>query len=265
MQRNRGFVSSRVSQWTGVRPLSRFESVIQLWRQDPFVDFLRLAIPFNTAFSFQDVSATIKGTGANKVVTAVNGAAISTSVSKFYGASLDNGTVSQNRYVSTPNNSDLVLTNSDFTIEGWFYFTANNIGYQVMASHGGDSTDAQNGWVLIIEANNTVTFLASDNGGWDVSLSSSQIPTINVWHHIAVTRSGNVFRLFYNGIQIATQTISVTITSPSSREFRLGSYAFIPSPPKSLNGFAQDFRLYTGTGSAKYTSNFTPPNSIYLL
>jgi Concanavalin A-like lectin/glucanases superfamily len=236
--------------------------ISSLWSPDSLASNLRIALPLNTALGTSDYSATIKGTGSNRVVTAANSAAISATQSKYYGSSLDNGTESQDRYLSIPNSSDLALGTSDFCIEGWFYFTANNIGYQSLAAHSGDSADQQNGWILITETTNQLYFYASDNGGWDVGIATSVVPATNTWHHIAVTRNNSVFRMFFNGVQVGTTTSAANITLPSSREFRLGSYRYIPGYPQSFNGFIQDFRMYIG--AAKYTTNFAPPGPIYV-
>lgn len=233
-----------------------------VWAAEPLSANLQIALPLNSFFGASDHSATIRGTGSNRSTTVVNGATISTSQSKFYGSSLDNGTESQDKYISIPNAASLTLGTSDFCVEGWWYPTTNTTGYHVLASHSGDSADGQNGWVLTTETNNTLYFYGSSGSGWSVVLGGAFTPTINTWHHVAVTRNGTTFRMFVNGTQVNTTTTSASIVLPSSREFRLGSYRYIPGYPQSFNGFIQDFRLYIG--AAKYTSNFTPPGSMYL-
>ena len=114
-----------------------------------------------------------------------------------------------------------------------------------------------------MEANNTgPIWYASAGGGWQFGMASNTLPTVNAWNHISITRSGNVFRMFLNGIQTATQTVSGAIASPSSRELRIGSYNFFPGGQRGYNGYVQDFRVYKGV--AKYTSNFTPPGKMYI-
>jgi hypothetical protein len=243
-------------------PKTAVQESTTIWATDEFAPYLKVALPLGTGLGIQDYSASISGSGTNRVVTPVNGSDIVSAQYKFYTGSLNNGTVSQDRYLSIPNSSDLAVTNNNFCIEGWFYFTATSIGYQCLASHSGDSADQQNGWIIITEANNPLYFYASENGGWDVGISSSTVPTTNTWHHIAVTRSSNTFRMFFNGTQIGTTTSSANITHPTSREMRIGSYRWVPGYPKSFNGYIQDFRMYIGT--AKYTSNFTPPTAMYV-
>jgi hypothetical protein len=247
-----GAASSR-----GFNPRAFFRNPV--FSNDPFAGNLRLAMPLNTSLGINDYSASISGSGVNKTTTSVNSAAITTSFSKYYGGSLDVSPFGSLKYVSVPNDTNLHLTNQDFTIEMWVYLNANNVGYQAFATHAGDSGDAQNGWILYLEGNNTITFASS--AGWAYSTGSSTIPSTGAWHHLAVSRSGNNLRMFFNGSQInTTNTTAGNINSPSTRELRLGNYNWFPGGSRSLSGYIQDFRLYIGVG--KYTTTFTPPTAI---
>jgi hypothetical protein len=230
--------------------------------EDVYSPYLQLALPLEQ--DFNDYSATIRESGTNKVMTPVNSPTISVAQSKFYGASYDSGTESQDKYLSAPNESSLHLVDNDFTIECWVYCTANNVGYQVIASHSGDTGDQQSGWILITEGGAgtpPIYFYASNNGGWDIILNAGVPPTLNAWTHIAVTRFYDQWKLFVNGELKSAVTSSLSVTSPSSREFRLGSYRWIPGYPQSFNGYIQDFRLYNG--AAKYLISSATPKSIY--
>jgi hypothetical protein len=233
------------------------------WNLDENAQFLRIAAPLNSVLGFNDYSASIKGSGTNRVGTAENGAVISTATSKYYGSSLHLGLMADDRKVLFGVSSDLNIGSSDFTIEGWWYFTSNTVGYQCLASHAGDTGDQQNGWILYMESNNQLTFAATNNGGWPLGVGAGLSPATNQWHHISVTRQSNNTRMFLNGSQVgSTSTAVVNISLPSSRELRIGNYQFFPGEEKGFQGYAQDFRLYIGV--AKYTTNFTVPDKIWL-
>ena len=236
---------------------------------DPFQtsgtdSYIQLYAPMTAALGFSDYSAVLNPSLKScKDSSSANGAVISSTVSKYYDSSLDLGAYNANKYIAYPNDSKLWLTNQDFTMECWVYFNVNNVGYQVIASHSGDTADAQNGWVFILENNNTLTFLASNGASWSLVLSSSTIPTTGVWHHVAVSRSGTTWRLFYDGTQVSIATAnSSNIQSPQNRELRIGSYAYIPPANRGLGGYIQDFTLRVGVGL--YTTTFTPPTKLYL-
>lgn len=233
------------------------------WAADPYAANLRLAAPLNMACGFRDYSATIKGSGTNKTMIPGNNALISQNTFKYYNASALLELYNNRRSISTANDSSLWLTNQDFTIEMWAYFSYNNVGYQALASHSGDSGDQQSGWVFILESNNTMAFYASSGGGWQLAMvASGVVPTAGVWHHVAVSRSSNTTRMFLNGNIVATNTATVNIASPSSQTLRIGNYQWFPGGERGFSGYIQDFRLYTGIG--KYTGAFTPPGQIQL-
>jgi hypothetical protein len=228
---------------------------------DPYASFLQIAMPLGGSYGIADYSATIKKTGSNRTSTAVRGGGTSFTQSKFYESSYFAGLYTSRNSVTVPNSSSLWLTNQDFTIEGWYYFTQNNIGYQALATHAGDSGDQQNGWILYIEGNNTLTFAASSGGGWQLGVNTTYTPPTGQWIHMAVTRTSNNTRIFVNGVQQGgTSTQVVTIANPSTREFRLHNYLWFPGGERGMGGYIQDFRLYVGV--SKYSSTFTPPQAM---
>jgi len=188
-----------------------------------------------------------------KTVTAVGNAQISTAQSKFGGASLAFDGTGDYGFIDTQMSA--FEYDADFTIEGWFFFNTNNVGYQGMVgtTAGGD----QQGHILITEANNTIAFLGATATTWNTVCNSSQVPSTNAWHHIAVSRSGSTVRLFYNGTQIGSTTSSNFIRSGTS--MRVGGYQFFPGGARSFNGYIDDLRITKGV--ARYTSNFTPPTA----
>ena len=79
----------------------------------------------------------------------------------------------------------------------------------------------------------------------------------NTWAHIAVTRdASNVIRLFMNGYQIGG---TYTSAAAFSNTLRIGAEFYSGSITGRMDGFISNFRIVTG--SALYTSNFTPPTS----
>jgi hypothetical protein len=255
---------SLLSKNTFLQSLRKFNNTSKsLFSKDPFADNLRLAVPLNESLGVNDYSASIKGYGTNKTGSLINGAAISTSQSKFYGSSVDLGLMTQDRAVSFANTTDFYLGTNDFTIEGWWYPTNLSVGYQCFVAHSGDTGDQQNGWIIIMESNSTGPYFLATNGtgGWPVALSSNTNPNQNSWNHIAVTRRGDIFRIFLNGVQTGSISGNHTnIILPTSRALKIGNYSFFPGEEKGFQGYAQDFRMYVGV--AKYTTNFSVPDRI---
>ena len=74
-----------------------------------------------------------------------------------------------------------------------------------------------------------------------------------------MVRSGSRRILFVNGIIEAEETYTSTIND-SSNNLSLGRLGELSQD--YFSGNITDLRIYKGI--AKYTSNFTPPNQIYL-
>ena len=173
-------------------------------------------------------------------VTAVGNAQISTSQSKYGGAS---GYFDGNGdYLTTPNSTLTDFGTGDFTIEAWSY------GLGTIAGKWG----SQVAWVLIANSTN-ITLGVGNSGTYSASLVFSSTISGTTWNHIAVTRSGTTVRCFLNGTQIgssitnsanlaATATLDIGVTKSN-----LSSY---------MNGYIDDLRI---TKYARYTSAFAPP------
>jgi hypothetical protein len=74
-----------------------------------------------------------------------------------------------------------------------------------------------------------------------------------VYQHVAITRSGNSWRVFVDGVQKGS-TLTSAVALSSAQTLRIGNDR---GNNFSMNGKFDDFR-YT-KGVARYTANFTPP------
>lgn len=178
-----------------------------------------------------------------------NNATISTTTKKYGSGSL----FCANGNVRISPSSGFVghkfALNSDFTIEGWFYFNANDIGYQplICADRGGDG-DAS-AWALIIEADNTIAFYGVSSpwsGGLQSVVSTSFTPNIETWHHICVMRENRTIKIFVDG----TQVVSYEQPSGESRflggHITIGGYNYFPDFSRNFNGYIDDVRIVHG-------------------
>lgn len=143
-------------------------------------------------------------------------------------------------------NSDSSLGFSgDFTIEGWFRFDRNNIGYQGLISTYRDRNVS--GWILILETNNMLSFYATNyyiTWYWPLTISSNYTPNIDEWIHIVVQRLGSSVKMFANGVEVGSTTNGLDITSGSKIE--LGNYLYFPGGKKSLDGYIDEIRITKG-------------------
>lgn len=108
---------------------------------------------------------------------------------------------------------------NDFSINAWYYLDS---------GFGGDNP-------MIFRQDGTHTVQVFGNGTssrkirWAVAGASSSFDRTTAtdveedgWHMITMTRSGNVFKLYKDGVQIDTETVSVGTLNPTNAS-RLGS------------------------------------------
>lgn len=157
-------------------------------------------------------------------------------------------------YLTIGDNALTDFGTSDFTIELRIRFNALDtwqtfIGQQKTA---GDYFQlGRNGnYLRIYISNNSETLL---------DLQNAWTPSTDTWYHVAVVRHNNDWLMFINGTQIGT-TNTTSLTFPN---YDLNMYigAFIDGINNLTNGWIEELRISKGT--ARWTSNFTPPTSEY--
>ena len=146
-------------------------------------------------------------------------------------------------------NSD--LWNQDFTVEGWFYLDTNS-GTQGFFAHR-SSTAVKYGVEVYISGGGTYYgFVVGDGSNWLINTTGGT-PSIG-WHHIALTRNGNTFTLFVDGVSTATGSTSTAVVANGN--FIIGN-GESTSANQQFNGKFMDFRITEG--AALYP--FRPPIS----
>jgi len=85
-------------------------------------------------------------------------------------------------------------------------------------------------------------------------------PYVNIdqWHHIAVSRSGTLTRVYVDGIARLTVNIGGTL-NPGGLQITIGGNT-VALGRTGFTGYISNFRFVNGT--ALYTDNFTPPTQV---
>lgn len=207
---------------------------------DANVTLLLHADGANGSTTFTDSSLT------PKTLTATS-ATISTTQSKFGGSSIYlNGSA---RLTGT--NSDYAYGSSDWTAECWFYPTSLAGDYMIIVGTRPNSGDSTTAWSLGVTSLGqlfiyTNTFHASQATG---------TITTNAWFHIAAARQGSTVRLYVNGSQVATGTMSSNLTTNT---LAIGANNDGSQP---ITGYVDELRLTKS--EARYTSAFTAPTAAF--
>ena len=150
-------------------------------------------------------------------------------------------------YLLAASSSDFTMT-GDFTMEG-FFNPESVSGIQVILNGRGS---ASSGGPVIYMNGTTLVF---DNGTGTVCSKSSAVEDTYQWYHVAGTRSGNTWKLYLNGSQIAQGSDSTSYSS--SVGFMIGQSHH---GNEEFQGKISNVRLTKG--QVLYTSSFIPPTAV---
>jgi hypothetical protein len=171
-------------------------------------------------------------------VTAVGNAQISTTQSKFGGASgYFDGTGDYLSFTGgMPSGSGTA-----FTIECWIRLDAFSFYRSITRTAGGlDIVVRPDGSISCDQT--SVTSIASSAAGVIIA---------DTWYHVAVTRdTSNNYKLFINGTQMGSGTNSFSVTAATTIGYSAAG------PTSYFKGYIDDLRI---TKYARYQSSFTPP------
>ena len=163
-----------------------------------------------------------------------------------------------NDHLNLSDSTDLEMGGSDFTIEAYIKPTGTpgTSGYNCIFAKGPSLQCyfmTNGGVTLFASTNYTVSGYNILNGSGPAANSVS----LNKWHHIAVCRSGDTWKVFVDGIEKYSGTHSGSIEN-NVDNFSIGDYGS-SAGVYEFQGFISNFRIIKGT--ALYTSDFVVPAS----
>lgn len=169
--------------------------------------------------------------------------------------------------ISFPSNAAFQFGTGNFCIEAWVFLTGNStanpdtVRMATICSAIAPTSIGNDFW-FIITGNTTTTgtgvqLRAFNSGVGTTIIDRAFTISQGVWHHIAVTRSGNDFRIFFNGVQQgATATSTLTVTGGTNPLLVGMSQTGAINYKQEMLGYISNLRIVKG--SAVYTSDFTP-------
>ena len=231
---------------------------------------IKTGLPAGGDVNYNDVSLLLLMNGANGSTVFTDssnsdlsnsflGVNISTAESKFGGSSAyfdGNGD-----YLAVASSSGLAFDTADFTFEGWANITTHLNAPKMFTNWNGNPFSI-NHWSLHIDHptnSEKVSFWFYNHSGSSPLLVSTSSISTNTWYHIAVTRSGNTFRLFVNGIEEASATSSASIDGGGSFPVEIGGDSIVTD--RYLHGYLDGLRITKNV--ARYTSNFSVPTAAF--
>ena len=151
-------------------------------------------------------------------------------------------------YLTAGSSSDFTMGTGDFTVECWINLAAyNNAGiFQISSAAGGFTSTG---------FNNTITVWIVDQGFWKYNANGAEkvttiVPSLRMWHHVALVRNSGTTSLYVNGILLKSDTDT---TNYDGTYIGIGGYY---STTYLIDGLISNFRVVKGT--ALYTEDFVP-------
>lgn len=192
--------------------------------------------------------------------TAAGNAQIDTAQSKFGGASLlCDGT---GDWISAPDSADYALGAGDWTIDFWFNCNAAGGTVERLAGQcDSASTNATSSFRILRSAANVIA-VSTQVGATSFAVTGTTQFTNAVntgWHHVAFVRTGDILRLFIDGVQEGGDVAITGTVNNSAEDFAVGTTGEVTTDP--WTGWIDEFRLSVGV--ARWTAAFTPPTLPY--
>lgn len=210
-----------------------------------------------------DTSTTItdSNAGGSAHTWTVSGTAqIDTAQFKFGGASALFAIAGD--HVSSPDSTDFALGSGDWTVDAWFNCNVATGGARsVTGQSDAGFTAAGSAFVLRLESTGIMDLLVS-TGSAIVTVSGTTVfsNTSNPgWHHVAAVRTGNVLKLFLDGVQEGGNVAFTGSVNNTATDLIVGCRDTVPND--GWVGWIDEFRL--SVGIARWTANFVPPTAPY--
>ena len=157
----------------------------------------------------------------NHPVTANGNAAVSATQAKFGGKSLFID--ASGDFITIPNNGDFNFGTEDFTISMFIRPDDVNTSDQVSSVAtiiDNDSNAGTSGaWFSLHQKNAGLTF-SSNNG--QSSFTTSDCLTAATWHHVAVSRIGNVTTVYCDGVSVGSTSTAGNFSDTATRTLYIG-------------------------------------------
>jgi len=220
-------------------------------------------------------NTTITDNSTNNFTITVNGDARSSTVNPFSetATAISNYSWSANSYsasayldgtadvITVPANGNLTLGTQDHTVEFWMYQDGAQGAYATQWKYGSGSTQQATNDYYFQSASaggGAYSLLVGASGSWGVNISAGATyytRSLNNWTHVAWSRQGSTWRLFFNGQQVGTATYNANITAQAGAMCIGASTSIGTTDP--AKGYFSNFRMVIG--QAVYTGPFVPP------
>jgi hypothetical protein len=147
------------------------------------------------------------------------------------------------KYVNVPTSSSLSPT-SAITVEAWIYATSwgVNAWTNTIVSKE-DWASGDRGYVLRCGNSGRLSFNVGINSAWSEVVTTTTVLNLNQWHHVAGTCNSTGLKIFVDGIEVGSTSVSVTMTA-SPYDLRIGECAYSNVSSRPFIGRIDEVRVW---------------------
>lgn len=227
--------------------------LLHYWKNQP-LDPDWASVSLLAGFDGEDAATDQDDESDNALAATYNGnAAVDTAFTKFSrGAAIFDGTGDN---VTFPDDVDFDMGTGDFTLEGWFRWSADAQSGALIAHY--NVTGNQRSYLLERDqsAGTLRVLFSTDGTNFFIDINATWAPTVGVYHFIALDFDGTIYRLYVDGVVLGTSTTLRTLHNSTS-VFSIGGRG---DATVLFTGNADEVRVTKGV--ARYAGAFTPPTA----
>jgi len=225
---------------------------------DPYFEYTTLLLPGNGTNGAQN-NTFLDGSTNNFTITR-NGNTTQGTFSPFSQTGWGNYFDGSGDYLSAATNAAFNFGTGDATVEFWFNAAGAQPGSYPGIVSSSDYITSGSASIRYSNTGYSQKIFMYLNGGGDPVIASASTIAYGVWTHVAIVRQGTSLKLYLNGTQDASVTISAGLGfNLGNGELRVGRGFDVDGVGGYFYGSVSNLRLVKGT--AVYTGNFTPPTS----
>lgn len=189
-------------------------------------------------------------------MVSISSTAISTTQSRFGGSSVyfDGA----GKHLTSADSADWYFSTSDFTIDFQLYFTDNTIDSTIIGqSVPASTTDF---WRFgILSAGRQISLISSGTTIINTNVGYEAFEN-NKWYHVAITRLGNVFNVYKDGVSLVSATNALFFPDYAG-ELAIGGLYFGGAFIQNMKGYVDEIRISKGV--ARWINTFVPYSAPY--
>lgn len=144
----------------------------------------------------------------------------------------------------------------DFTVEFWMKPTAGTVELRSMLDNNLGQGETQQWFSLQQNSSNGITL---GYNAAQVIVTANSTP-LNVWTHVALTRSGTTLRLYANGVSVGSYAIPAANVFGGNTILNIGQQG---SGPRYYQGYMDDLRITKGVARYTGAGSFSVPSSSF--